>query len=338
MFLCLPNEVAAKQEEVSKTIEKTIKVNKDAQLILSNQFGKIDLINHDKDEVEIYIKIRVESGNAEKAQKRLDKISVDIKGSPTLVNVKTNFEKSSNNFNGEFSVDYTIKAPSSMTLDLKNQFGDVFVGEWTGNTSIDVQYGSLTVGKLNAESNELVLQFSKGSVGLINKGNVELAYVDRFNLDRAKELVLRSSFSNVEIETLEKLDCHSEYDEVEIGEVNRVELKAGFSSVVIGTLFVKGDLENEYGSIKVEKVSKGFEGLNIENSFASIKVYFEKGSQFTFECEAEYGDISVPSGSTVSVDRKDHTDHYLKGTFGSGTNLPHVAVEVDYGGAKLDIE
>lgn len=338
LFLCLPNSVEAKQEEVSKTIEKTFTVNKDAKLVLSNQFGKIDLINHEKNEVEILIKIRVETSSREKAQKKLDQIKVDISGSATLVDVKTNFEKSRGNFNGEFSVDYTIKAPSSMTIDLRNQFGDVFVGEWTGSTNIDVQYGSLTVGKLNGESNEVDLQFSKGSIGLINKGNVELAYVDRFNLDRAKELVLRSSFSNVEIETIEKLDCHSEYDEVEIGEVNRIELDASFSSVEIGTLFVKGDLENEYGSIKVQKVSKGFEGLNIENSFASIKVYFEKGSQFTFECEAEYGDISVPSGAVVNIDRKDHSDHYLKGTYGSGSELPHVSVEVDYGGARLDIE
>ncbi len=214
----------------------------------------------------------------------------------------------------------------------------MYIGEWKGSTEITVEFGSLTAGKLTSENNEIDLQFSKGSIGLLNKGNVELAYADRFNLDRAKELMLRSSFSHIDIETVERLDCRSEYDEIEIDEVNRLEMNASFSSVEIGNLHVKGDLSNEYGSIKVRKVSKGFEGLEVENSFASIKIYFEKGSVFTFECEAEFGDISLPDGANVTMDRKDHTDHYLKGSVGSGSNMPHVNVEVDYGSARLSFE
>ena len=339
LFLLLPNGVQAKSEELSKTVEKTIQVNKDGTLKISNQFGKIDLINNDKNEVEIFVKITVESSNEEKAKKKLDQIQIEIEGSSSLVELKTKFNNNnSGKFKGSFQIDYTIKAPSTMKLQLRNEFGDVYIGEWKGSTEITVEFGSLTAGKLTSENNEIDLQFSKGSIGLLNKGNVELAYADRFNLDRAKELMLRSSFSHIDIETVERLDCRSEYDEIEIDEVNRLEMNASFSSVDIGNLHVKGDLSNEYGSIKVRKVSKGFEGLEVENSFASIKIYFEKGSVFTFECEAEFGDISLPDGANVTMDRKDHTDHYLKGSVGSGSNMPHVNVEVDYGSARLSFE
>jgi len=335
LFLILPNSLKANTDEFSKTIEKTISVNKDASLNISNQFGKIDLINHDKNEVEIFIKITVESSNEDKARKKIEQIKVKINGSASLVDIETVIENSRGNFNGSFQIDYTIKAPASMNLKLRNQFGDVFIGEWAGSTDIEVEYGSLTVGKLMNEDNEIELQFSKGSFGLINKGNVDLAYVDRFNLDKAKDITLRSSFSHVNIETIENLDCHSEYDEIEIENVNRLDIRASFSSVRIGQLHINGDLRNEYGSIRIAKVANGFEGLDIENSFASIKVYFEEGSQFTFECEAEYGDVSLPDGAHINIDRKDHSDHYLKGTLGSGTNLPHVNVEVEYGSAQL---
>ncbi len=335
LLLLLPNGAQAKSEELSKTIEKTIQVDKDATLKIHNQFGKVDLINSDKNEVEILVVITVEASNTEKAQKRLDQIVIDIDGASSLVEVETRFEKNKGNFKGSFQIDYTIKAPPSMTLNLRNEFGDVYIGEWNGTTDIAVEFGSLTIGKLTAENNEIDLQFSKGSIGLINKGHVELAYADRFNLDRAKELNLQSSFSHVNIETVEGLDCRSEYDEIEIEDVNRLEMDASFSSVEVGTIHVKGDLSNEYGSIRVNKVSKGFEGLSLENSFASIKVYFEKGANFTFECEAEFGDVSLPDGATVNIDKKDHSDHYLKGSIGSGSDLPHVSVEVEYGSASL---
>ena len=260
-----------------------------------------------------------------------------MNGAASLVDISTHI-KNNTNFKGSFSIDYTIKAPPTMILDLENQFGDVFVGEWEGPAEIEVQYGNLTAGKLKNERNSVELQFSKGSIGLINKGEIELAYADRFSLDRATELTVRSSFSQVEIETVEVLDVRSEYDGVEIGEVNRLNLDAGFSSVEIDKLYIQGDVSNEYGSIKIDWVSKDFEGLDVENAFASIKVYFEKGSQFTFECEAEYGDIDIPSGAEVRIDRKDHTDHYMKGYFGAETGVPHVSVEVDYGGARLDIK
>lgn len=338
MFLLLPNNTIASSEELSKTIEKTVQVNKDAVLKISNQFGKIDLINQDKNEVEIFVKITVESSNVDKAQKKLDQIDVKINGSMSLVDIKTVLEKSGSNFNGSFSIDYTIKAPATMNLSLHNEFGDVFIGEWAGPTNIDVQYGSLTVGKLLNEANEIELQFSKGSVGLINKGELNLSYVDRFNLDKSKDLKLRSSFSKVEIETLEHLDCHSEYDGIEIGEANRIELIASFSAVKIGKLHLRGDLRNEYGAIKIASVSKGFEGLEIENSFASIKVTFEKGSQFNFECNAEFGDISMPSEADIRIDKKDISEHYLKGKVGEGSDLPNLNIDVEYGSASIGID
>jgi hypothetical protein len=334
----VPSNLFAKQEEFIKTIKKTIEVNANASLIISNQFGKIDLISNDKNEVEILISITVESSNTDKAQKKLDQIEIILKSTSSSLEIKTEIKQMKGNFKGNFQIDYIIKAPPTMPLDLHNQFGDVFISEWKGNTDISVEYGSFTAGKLMAETNELSLEFSKGSVGLINIGEVDLAYTDKFNLDKAKELTIHSSFSNFNIETIEKLNCHSEYDDAEIGEVNHIELDASFSSVEVEKLHISGDLENEYGSLKIYNVGKDFESLDLENSFASIKVVFEKGAQFSFECEAEYGDISVPSGAKISIDKKDHSEHYIKGVYGEGDDLPHVSLEVEYGSGTLKVD
>lgn len=334
----MPNTLKAKSEEFEKTIEKSFTIAKTGSLKIDNQFGKVDLITHDKNTVEVVVKIIVDANSEEKSLKKLEQIDVEFNSTPNSLEMKTTFGKGKGSFNGSFQIDYVVKAPASLSLDINNQFGDVFIGEWKGNSSITVGYGNLTVGKLMAEVNEVTLEFSKGSVGLINKGKVELSYSDRFNLDKAKELSIQSSFSDYEIQTVEKLVCKSEYDEVEIENVNRLELNASFTSVKIGKIYVYGDISNEYGSVKIDWVSKGFEGLKLENSFAGIKVNFEQGTQFTFECEAEFGDVSVPSGSDIRIDKKDMSEHYLKGRYGSGDNLPNVYVEVAYGSAALEIE
>jgi hypothetical protein len=338
LFLLLPNTLLAKSEELTKSIEKSFPIEKTGSLKIVNQFGKVELIQHDKNTVEVSVKITVESSNDEKAQRKLDEIEIIFSSTSNSVEMRTSFGKAKNNFNGSFQIDYIVKAPSSLSLDINNQFGDVFIGEWKGATNLDIGYGSLTAGKLLADNNDVNLEFSKGTVGLINKGTLELAYSDRFNLDKTKDLSIRSSFSSYEIQSAEHLVCRSEYDDIEIEEVNRIELNASFSGVKIGKLFVNGDLSNEYGAIKLGYVSKGFEGLKLENSFSNIKVEFEHGSQFTFECDADFGDISLPKDATVSVDKKDHTSNYKKGSIGSGDNLAHVSVEVDYGSASLDID
>ena len=338
LFLLLPSTLLAKSSEVEKTIEKSFTISNTGSLTIENQFGKIDLITHDKNTVEVVVNITVDANNVDKSLKKLEQIDVVFKSTPNSVEMKTNFGGGKNNFNGSFSIDYTVKAPASLSLDINNQFGDVLIGEWKGKTNINVGYGTLTAGKLMAEDNELTLEFSKGSVGLINKGNVELSYSDRFNLDKAKELSIRSSFSDYEIQTVERLYCRSEYDDVEIENVNRIELDASFTSVKIGKIFIYGDITNEYGSVKINMISKGFEGLKVENSFAGIKVNFEKDAKFTFECDAEFGDISIPSGSYVKIDKKDMSEQYLEGNYGSGDNLPNVSIEVDYGSASLNID
>jgi len=334
----LPSTLLASSSEVEKTIEKSFTISNTGSLTIDNQFGKIDLITHDKNTVEVVVNITVDANNEDKSLKKLEQIDVVFKSTPNSVEMKTNFGSGKNNFNGSFSIDYTVKAPASLSLDINNQFGDVLIGEWKGNSNIKVGYGTLTAGKLMAEDNELTLEFSKGSVGLINKGNVELSYSDRFNLDKAKELSIRSSFSDYEIQTVEKLYCRSEYDDVEIENVNRIELDASFTSVKIGKIYIYGDITNEYGSVKIDMISKGFEGLKVENSFAGIKVNFEKDAKFTFECDAEFGDISIPSGSDVRIDKEDLSDHYLEGKYGSGDNLPNVLIEVEYGSASLRID
>lgn len=336
-LLILPEQLLAKSDQVSKTYTESFTVNANATLKLDNQFGKINLISWDKNQVEITVEVNVEASNEEKAQKRLDQIEVIISGSENMVKVITELNKTSGNFKGEFSIDLNIKAPASMVLDLDNEFGDVVMTEWDGPADINIEFGSFTANKLTSDQVSITLEFSKGSIGLLNKAEIDIEYGEKFTLDKAKEIDINGEFSNVEIGTVERIIINCEYGEFELDQANQVDFHGEFTGFTLGKLYKRGKLSNEYGSIKIGFVSKSFEELVLNNSFSSIKVYFEKGSAFDFELSSEFGGISVMNGANVKIDKEGIGEHYMKGSYGSGDNKSRVTAEAEYGEIALKL-
>jgi hypothetical protein len=333
----LPNQLHAKSDLVSKTYTESYSVNANASLKLDNQFGEINLISWDQNQVEITVEVNVESSNEEKAQKRLDQINVIISGSKDMVKVITELNNNNGNFKGEFSIDMKIKAPSTMVLDLDNGFGSVVMTEWDGPADIHVEFGSFTANKFTSDQVSIDLEFSKGSIGLLNKAELNIEYADKFTLDKAKELNINAEFSQVDIETVERITASFEYGEFELEQANQVDFHGEFTGFTLGKLFKRGEFSNEYGSIKIGFVSKTFEELILNNSFSSIKVYFEKGSSFDFDLSSEFGGISVMDGANVKIDKEGISEHYMKGSYGSGDNNSTVTAEAEYGEITLKI-
>ena len=287
--------------------------------------------------MEITVEVNVEANSEEKAQKRLNQIDVMISGSNSMVKVITELKKVSGNFKGEFSIDMEIKAPASMVLDLDNEFGDVVITEWDGPADISVEFGSLTANKFTSDQVSISLEFSKGSIGILNKADIDIEYGDKFTLDKAKELDISGEFSNVEIGTVERIIIDCEYGDFELDQANQVDFEGEFTAFTLGKLYKRGEFRSEYGAIKIHFVSKSFEELVLNNSFSGIKVYFEKGSSFDFDLSSEFGGISIMSGANIKIDKEGIGEHVMKGSYGSGDNKSQVTAESEYGEITLKL-
>lgn len=337
LILTLPKQLFAKAEEARKTYSESFEVNPDATLKLDNEFGMISLISWDKNVVEIEVEVFVDAKNEDKASKKLKQIDVLISGSSNMVKVITEISKSSGSFNGEFSIDMTIRAPKSMVLELNNEFGDVVITEWDGPADIKIEFGSLTANKFTSEDLIIDLEFSKGNIELINKAEIDLEFSDSFSIQKAKELDIDSEFSAVDVDFVERITASFEYGAFELGQANQVNFNGEFTDFTLGKLYKKGDFKNEYGNIKIEFVSKSFEELILNNSFSNIKVYFEEGSEFSFELSSEFGDINVMDDSTVKIDKEGIGEHYIKGYYGSSSSTSRVIADSEYGKISLMI-
>jgi hypothetical protein len=336
-LLILPKQLIAKSEEVSKTYIESFDVNANATLKLSNEFGKINLVSWDQNRVEILVEVRVEAGNEDKAQKKLNQIEVMISGSDNLVKVITELNSNNGNFKGDFSIDMDIKAPASMTLDLSNEFGDVIITDWDGPAEINVEFGSLTATKFTSENVIINMEFSDGNIELLNKAELDIEYAGKFTVDKAKELELSAEFSQVDIESVERIEVSTEYGGLDIGQANQVDFDGEFTGFSLGKLYKRGDFESEYGSIKIRFVSNSFEELILKNSFSSTKIYFEEGSSFDFELSSEFGGLSVMNDATVKIDKEGIGEHYMKGYYGSANNNSRVTANSEYGEITLKL-
>lgn len=182
--LTLPGKTFASDDplvEKKKTYSKTYAVNSNDKVSFENQFGELKINTWDKNEVKVDITITVEAGTDEKAQRIMDRISIQDGKGEKGVWFKTkmdNNDKQDKWDKGEkqhFSIDYVVNMPSRNPLNAENSFGDLIIGDYPGESSIVSKFGSLTAGKLT-NIKKLNVEFGKAFIAGISNGDVVIKF------------------------------------------------------------------------------------------------------------------------------------------------------------------
>ena len=250
-FLCAHLLMAGSLEERQKKIEKNFKVKQNTKLEISNQFGEVTVQNWDRMEFDVVIEIIVNGKNESRADALLEKISIDIDETSSLISLETEMNGNMNTKNDEsFEVNYQIKMPSGNPLEVENKFGDVYLDDRSGTTELDVSYGNLKAESFS-EALDLELSFGDGSISSVARAKVIVKY-SKLDIDEAEYLDMEQQFSDVELTKVSQIILESKYGNVEIGEVDVIESDAQFSGFSIETLNESLELEASYVSDKGE--------------------------------------------------------------------------------------
>ena len=318
IFLSLVFVQAWAGEEYTKKITKSFAVNKDANLLVKNKFGDIFCENWQKDEIAIEVKISVEASSQDKANKYFDNISVDISGNASQVTAKTTFDdKLFNKGNNSVSVDYLIKMPKSISLDLDNKFGEIFIDEVDGRALIDLAYGNFRANRLNNSDNELEIKFSEGSAEYIYKANLELKYSE-FDVEEMAEMIAESKFSELTVDKIEILSLESGYDEDNIGSVVKMDVEADFSEIDLDFLEDELVADLSYGELLVKEVKTGFSLIRIDNSFSDSYVSFQPDAAFKIDADIKMGEFDYRANARIVAEEISYTSKKFSGTIGDG--------------------
>ena len=233
--------------EYTRVIKKEFNVNSDAQLTVSNKFGRIHCSNWDKNMVGIEVKVVVDATNDNTAAKIFEKINVNFSNTASTVEATTVFDEINTSGRNRFQVDYTINLPASMGLELSNKFGDIYINEASGKTRINLAYGSLDVNKLNNSDNLIELKFCNSAKVRSIKGAVINLKYSTLDIDYAGSLRLDSKFSNLNANKIIALNVSFEGGAVDIKNSSTIESRSKFSDMDIERIDQSLLLDIQYG-------------------------------------------------------------------------------------------
>jgi hypothetical protein len=146
-------ENAAQRRTASREFTRTLTVTKQQSLRLDHRHGDIRIRAHAGSEVQIRAAIKVSAGSSADAEALIDGVRIDVEEAQTAIVVRTHYpeERSRQQEDLSFSVDYTILMPETMPLDVKNHFGNLTVESLKARSTLVNSHGRVTVTNCTGE-------------------------------------------------------------------------------------------------------------------------------------------------------------------------------------------
>jgi hypothetical protein len=326
------------ESEKRRSINKTYQVSGSTMVKLSNSFGKIHVETWDKNEVKVDIEIIVRASNDERAQNLLDKIDIHIEdGNPSSsLSFVTSIGNNKSGRSTSFEINYDVSMPKANSLDLKNSFGDTYLGDMSGDVDLNVQYGNLKAGELTGDC-DVKLSFGSGfsEIDALMKGDLKVSY-SKLGVEEMGELDVHSSFSTFETEKAVSMDLISKYGEVEIEEIDVLEADVNFSGFELGRVNKSIVLEIDYGGSVDIGLSKSAKLLDIKSSFGPVNIELESGVNASIEARMSFCNLRYDE-DMIEFDKiiKDNTSSEYEGKIGTGSGTV-IKITSKYGNVRID--
>ncbi len=325
-------------DEYTKEYKDEFPVEANTMVNISNKFGKVNIMNWDKNTVEIKVIITVEANSREKAEKFFDDVNITLTKENNIIKGITDFETRFNN--SDFSIDYEVHMPRDVKLDLTNKFGAVFINELSEKCNITVKYGALKINKLldsdQKPYSRIILAYSEGShIGECNWLKLILSYSE-LEIDKSRALMVKSKYSKLFAEENSSIVAESKYDGYEIGRAKNFVCTGAYAGYEIGQINGKLKLEVKYTDIDVDDFASNFDEVIIEAKYSDIDLEFPSDASYHLNVNTEYTNVEYPESDNISRHR-DGTELHLKGTVGPNKNpKSKVSVESKYGEIDID--
>ncbi len=332
---CLLPVMAAAQFTETKELKKEFKVTEQTQIEITNKYGKIDIHTWDKDSVVFEINIRVEARKLSKLEDVVDGINFDITSNENFLILRTNVDKNKNSLgkelqrfkesilkdDGNIQVDYEVWMPDSNELKIENKFGDIYIGDYHGEVSIDLSNGNLKAHNFYNHT-KLNLTFADASVNSMEDGQVQSNFSELY-IKKTGSINLNSKSSEFEINEIRDLEAESRRDKFRIREAEMINAKSSFSMFRIDELSDRLTLRSEYGNLDLGKATADFDNILIESKSTDISMYFNESASFNFEIT--HTDSNLDLCDEMKITREELLDEKSKkvkltGTFGSKKN------------------
>ncbi len=327
-----------------KTLNKEYSVNANATLEVDNSYGNIDVVTWNENRIVIEVTIRTNGNNEERVQEKLNDIDVQFSGSSSRVTAETVFKGRKNNWSWwgskknkvSMEINYSIKMPVSNSVDLSNDYGGINLGDLDGTASISCDYGQMNIGELRGDGNYLNFDYTKNStIDYMKTGKINADY-SGFTVRRADRLELNADYSKSEIDNVNTLEYNCDYGKLTVGTVGNMTGQADYLPHNIGTVNGSLDLNTDYGSITVDRMSSSAGDVTIKSDYTGIKLGIASGYNFDFTLDMDYGSFKGKENVNVQHSSKDGSDRMYSGYHGQSGSGNNIRINSSYGGITFN--
>ena len=325
-----------------KTVKKEFTVNKNALLKVDNSYGNIDIVTYDGNTISIEVNIKTNSNNEEKAQKKLDEISIEFNGSSSLVEAKTKFGKNSSswwnwgkNNNVNMEINYIIKLPITNNVDLNNDYGSINLDKLEGKATLNCDYGKITTKELMADNNDINFDYTNNSYfEYIKSGKINADY-SGYTVGKTKNLQITADYTKSVVEVAEDVNYNCDYGSVHIEKANNITGNGDYLTTRLGDIYKNVSIKADYGSIEINQMTANAGNLNIESNYTGITIGYNSAYSFNFEIDLEYASLRDKDGLEISKQKIESSDKYYAGYYGNNNSGNLIKINSDYGSVSL---
>lgn len=348
LILCYQSAIANdKKEEVTKIISEKYNTDKDTKLDIKNRYGKVHINTWTKNEITVDITIKAFGKDKEKAQEILDRIEIKYAKTGNIISYETEINEGKKSWWGNwdwdswfgndekgFEINYTISMPMENALALENKYGAVFLDNFDGALDLEVKYGSLKANKLKGVRKNIEVAYGKGEIEMVEKGNIIFKYSSG-KIEEVGEIDLENSYGSFKINKAKRIATTTRYGSFSVQSVDELTGKISYSGCDIGEVRKKLIMEVRYASgFEVDKIAEGFESVEIDGSYNSVKLGFESKTAFDFKVDTRYGGFkSSLSNTNFRIQREQSNSDYYEGSVNTGGGK--VRVDISYGSVKF---
>jgi hypothetical protein len=347
LFLLIPLLVSAnddkKKHEKNKIIHKVFSVNADAKVALNNRYGNLNITTWNKNSVEIEVTITVQGNDIDDVEDKLSNINVAFNANAFLVEVETIFKNQKSNWSWfkksstiNYKINYEVKMPKSNSIDLNNDYGNIYLDDLEGNADINCDYGKISIGNLKAKDNRIKLDYcSNSNITYMKSGAINVDY-SKLNIETSENIKVNADYSNLNFEKAGNVIFNGDYGSITIDEANDIEGNSDYLSMRFGTVKKNLYIETDYGSLSVKNLVKGFENVDIDGEYAGIRIGVAENAVYEIKIDLQYAGFNRDNDKFEfykSISKP--TQKYYEGKCGTGETSSKIKITSQYGGVSI---
>lgn len=275
------------------------------ELKIRNKHGFVYLSTWEEETVQVDIIVNMETNRRSDLEEFLDLVNFDNRSYAKTLQLKTVFlEDFFSNY--PFTINYLVKAPARLNLNINNSIGDVKIDSITGSLTLKHSYGNLELRQLASDkTNHLDLSFTEGLVDSFGeiKANINNSTL---SINNGHKLSGQTNYSMASFTDVHTLDLNTSTDRLTINRADSLSLKGTQFIGKVTDLKTALFCELKQGQLQVE-TGTDIKALTISNQQVKTTLVIPARVSYLINGAITNGSFTHPHPEKLNLFKEDHT-------------------------------